>query len=132
MLVLDASAAVDLVLELPVGVPVAHRLRGERSELHAPSHIDVEVLSAIRRAVLRGLIPMRDGQVAVDDFKQLPIRRWLAAPFLDRALGLSATVAPADALYVALAESLGATLITTDAALSRSHGHGAVIELIRA
>lgn len=128
MIVLDASAAVELVLATAPGAAVARRLRGETA--HCPAHFDVEVAGAIRRAVVRQLISDHEGLVAVADFRQLPLRRWPAKPFLQRAYELRNTRTVADGMYVALAEGLTAPLITCDARLAASHGHAAAIELI--
>lgn len=128
MIVLDASAAVELVLATPPGVAVARRLRGET--VHAPAHFDVEVIGAIRRAVVRQLISDHEGLVAVADFQVLPLRRWPTQPFVQRAYQLRSTHTVADGVYVALAEGLAAPLITCDGRLAQSHGHDAEMELI--
>lgn len=128
MIVVDASAAVDLVLTTPPGAAVARRLRGET--VHAPAHFDVEVIGAIRRAVVRNLISDHEGLVAVTDLLSLAIRRWPTKVFAQRAYQMRHTHTVPDAMYVALAEGLDAPLITCDARLARSHGHQARIELL--
>lgn len=128
MIVLDASAALELVLATPPGAAVAQRLRGETA--HTPAHFDVEVIGAIRRAVVRQLISDYEGLVAVADFQSLPLRRWPTKPFVERAYQLRSTHTVADGVYVALAEGLAAPLITCDGRLAQSHGHVAEIELI--
>lgn len=128
MIVLDASAAVELVFATLPGAAVAQRLRGEA--VHSPAHFDVEVIGAIRRAVVRRLITDHEGLVAVADFQSLPVRRWPTKPFVERAYRLRSTHTVADGVYVALAEGLAAPLITCDGRLFQSHGHGAEIELI--
>jgi predicted nucleic acid-binding protein len=128
VIVLDASAAVELVLATPPGAAVTRRLRGET--VHAPAHFDVEVISAIRRAAVRELISDHEGLVAVANFQSLPLRRWPTKPFVQRAYQLRSTHTVADGVYVALAEGLAAPLITCDGRLAQSHGHGAAIELI--
>lgn len=128
MIVLDASAAVELVLATPPGVAVARRVRGET--VHTPAHFDVEVIGAIRRAVARRLITDHEGLVTVADFQSLPLRRWPTKPFVQRAYQLRSTHTVADGMYVALAEGLAAPLITCDGRLAQSHGHDAEIELI--
>lgn len=128
MIVLDASAAVELVLATRPGVAVGRRLRGET--LHAPAHFDVEVIGAIRRAVVRRLISDHEGLVAVGDFQSLPVRHWPIKPFVQRAYELRSTHTVADGVYIALAEGLGSPLITCDRRLAQSHGHDAEIELI--
>jgi predicted nucleic acid-binding protein len=128
VIVLDASAAVELVLATPPGAAVAQRLRGET--VHTPAHFDVEVIGAIRRAVVRQLISDHEGLVAVADFQSLPLRRWPTKPFVERAYQLRSTHTVADGVYVALAEGFAAPLITCDGRLAQSHGHAAEIELI--
>jgi predicted nucleic acid-binding protein len=126
VIVLDASAAVELVLATPPGAAVAGRLRSET--LHVPAHFDVEVIGAIHRAVARQLISDHEGLVAVADFRDLPVRRWPIKPFVQRAYELRSTHTVADGIYVALAEGLSAPLITCDGRLAQSHGHDAEIE----
>jgi predicted nucleic acid-binding protein len=128
VIVLDASAAVELVLATPAGAAVARRLRGET--VHAPAHLDVEVIGAVRRAVVRRLISDHEGLVAVANFLSLPVRRWPIKPFAQRAYQLRTTHTVADGVYVALAEGFGAPLITCDGPLAQSHGHNAEIELV--
>jgi predicted nucleic acid-binding protein len=128
VIVLDASAAVELVFATPPGAAVTQRLRGET--VHAPAHFDVEVVGAIRRAVVRQLISDHEGLVAVADFESLPLRRWPTKPLVQRAYQLRSTHTVADSVYIALAEGLAAPLITCDGRLAKSHGHGARIELI--
>lgn len=125
---MDASAAVELVLATPPGAAVARRLRSET--VHVPAHFDVEVIGAIRRAVVRRLISDHEGLVAAADFRSLSLRRWPIMPFVQRAYQLRNTHTVADAVYVALAEGLTAPLITCDARLAQSHGHDAHIELV--
>ena len=128
MIVLDASAAVELVLATRAGAAVAQRLQGET--VHAPAHFDVEVVGAIRRAVVRRLISDHEGLVAVADFLSMPVRRWPTKPFVMRAYQLRSTHTVANGVYVALAEGLAASLITCDVRLAQSHGHSAEIELV--
>jgi predicted nucleic acid-binding protein len=128
VIVIDASAAAELVLETEVGARVAIELRGHA--LHAPGNFDVETVGVIRRAVLRDLIDDREGLIAVDDLQSLRIKRWPVAPLIGEAYALRATHSVADAIYVALAEMLQAPLITCDGRLSRSHGHRADVVLV--
>jgi predicted nucleic acid-binding protein len=128
VIVLDASAAVELVLATRPGAAVAQRLQGET--VHAPAHFDVEVIGAIRRAVMRQLISDHEGLVAVADFRSLPVRHWPVKPFVQRAYQLRSTHTVADGVYVALAEGLIASLITCDRRLAESHGHDAEIEFV--
>lgn len=128
MIVLDASAAIELVLATRPGAAVARRLRGET--VHSPAHYDVEVVGAIRRAVVRRLISDHEGLVAVADFESLSVRRWPTKPFVERAYQLRSTHTVADGLYIALAEGLVAPLITCDGRLAQSQGHDTEIEFV--
>ena len=128
MIVVDASAAAELILETDSGARVARRLRGE--QLHAPAHFDVEVVSVIRTAVMRGHLSDREGLVAFGAFRSLPVRRWPVSPLIERSYALRPTHSVADAAYVALAEGLAVPLVTCDGRLARSHGHHAEIETV--
>lgn len=127
MIVLDASAAVDVVLERgPEGEWVASELAAAASA-HAPHLIDTELASTLRRLVLLGEISPRSGATALGHFRQLRLTRYPAEPLLDRIWALRGGLTAYDATYVALAETLGAPLVTTDARLARARGHRAAI-----
>lgn len=119
MLVLDASATVDLLLRNQRGDDVRQHLRGEL--LWSVAHLDAEVFSALSRLYRNGQLTTRQvsarlgllGDLAVD---RLPI----TSPMLDAAWGLRHNIAARDALYVAAARSLGARLLTTDQRLARA------------
>jgi hypothetical protein len=51
-------------------------------------------------------------------------------PLVGRALALRDRLTAADAMYVALTETLGLTLVTRDARLARAGGHRARVELV--
>jgi predicted nucleic acid-binding protein len=128
VIVLDASAAVDLLLELePQASWVARRLRDD-PHLHAPSLIDLEVASALRKLVRRRVISPARGRISLRDLAATPIDRYPPTALLERVWDLRGSLTAYDAAYVALAEALGAVLLTTDDLLARSRGHRAVIE----
>ena len=127
MLVVDASAIVDLVLEQPTNAALAARM-ATSEELHAPHLLDVEVLSVVRRLCKNGSLSTDAGTAAIHNFKHLPISRYPHEPFLDRIWELRESLTAYDAVYVALAEALDLTLVTSDAKLGRAHGHRATIE----
>lgn len=127
MIVLDASAAVDAVLERgEEGEWVAGKLAGARS-VHAPHLIDSEVASTLRRLVLLGEIEPSTGTKALGLFRLLRLARYPAEPLLDRIWELRENVTAYDATYIALAETLDAPLVTTDGRLSRAGGHRASV-----
>ena len=127
MIVLDASALVELVLGTTAGDAVSRGIRGQAAP--APAHLEVEVTGAIRRAVVRGLLSDREGRMAFDEARSLPLTRWGVGTLLQRSCELRHSHSTADALYVALAEGLGVPLITCDRRLARSTGHHAVIRV---
>lgn len=89
----------------------------------------LEVMSALRRMLARGQMTPSRARTALDDLENLRLRRHPAAPLALRVWQLRSTHTAFDAAFVALAEGLDAPLLTTDAALSRSHGHRARIRL---
>ncbi|MCP9484954.1 MAG: type II toxin-antitoxin system VapC family toxin [Gaiellaceae bacterium MAG52_C11] len=127
MIVVDASAVVDVLLD------TGERGSWARAELraadvtHAPHLLDYEALSATRKMVLLREISAERGAQALEDLKALPLRRYPAQPFVDRAWALRHTISARDAFYVALAEALDCALVTTDGRLARSHGHEALV-----
>lgn len=131
MIVLDASATVELLLGTAIGVAVAERLT-EGETLHAPHLLDVEVAQVIRRFVLKGNVADARGSAALDDLVELDVTRYPHDVLLPRVWSLRKSIGAYDAVYIALAEALGAVLVTTDARLSRTTEHDATVELIRA
>lgn len=130
MLVLDASAAVELVLETPQGRAVAARLTEETGPLHAPHLLDVEVLSALRRLARTKDVSRAAAERALVHFGLLPIVRYPHSYLLERAWQLRASVSAYDAMYVALAEALGAPIVTCERRLARAHGHRAEVVVV--
>ena len=129
MIVLDASAAVDVVLRLePRGPWVEARLLASADSIHAPHLIDIEVAGAIRRHARQGAVSERAARRALDDFRDLRLVRYPHGALLERIWQLRANLTAADAAYIALAEALGAPLVTTDSALARAPGHRARVD----
>jgi predicted nucleic acid-binding protein len=115
-LVVDASAIVDLLVGSPLGEPVRRRLEGH--ELHAPAHLDAEVLSALGRLHRAGKLPARAVAIRLRQVAAAPIRRHDLAALVEGAWKLRHNLRLVDALYVELAARLDAPLVTTDAALA--------------
>lgn len=130
MIVVDASAVIELVLAKPSAGSTLERMYGRDGLTLAPELIEVEVLHVLRRLVLtEGLGPER-AAAAIELFHDLPIRavghRALAMRIWELRYQLSAY----DAAYVALAEALDAPLLTCDRRLANAHGHHARVELL--
>lgn len=131
MIVTDASAVLELLLNTATGEHIAQRFRAPNETLHAPYLIDVEVLQVLRRYALAHELDDERGEQALLDLRALPIERYPHDGLVHRIWRLRHALTAYDATYVALAEALDATLVTCDARLSRTHGHDAAIELIR-
>jgi predicted nucleic acid-binding protein len=129
--VLDASAAVELVLATRRGRRIGARLASPSVSLHAPHLLDLEVAQAIRRYAAAGVIESERGRSALDHLELLGIERYGHAELLGRVWSLRRNLTAYDAAYVALAEALEASLLTCDRALKEAPGHTARIELVQ-
>lgn len=120
MIVVDASTVVPYVAQAGDDARwVAARLRHEVA-FYAPELIDAEVLNGLRRLVLQSVISASKASIAVSKLLDARIVRYPHRPFVQRAWELRGQLTPYDALYVALAEAIGATLVTTDRRLARA------------
>ena len=128
MIVLDASATVELLLGTPAGTTVAARVRAA-SSLHAPHLLDLEVLSVLRRLVRAGQVKAAEAGRALVDLRDLGIERYGHEELAGRIWTLRDALTSYDAAYVILAEALDAELWTTDARLAAARGHRARIRL---
>jgi predicted nucleic acid-binding protein len=88
------------------------------------------VVSAIRRLTAAGTLEPWRATRAVADFVDLPLRLAPHRPLLARCWELRNTVTPYDAVYVALAELMDATLVTTDRRLASAPGVRCHVEVL--
>lgn len=130
MIVVDASALLEFLLQTPLGTRVEARLFRDEDEFHSPHLIDVEVTQGLRRLVRAGEVSADRAAEAIDDLIDLDIHRHAHLDLLTRAWKLRENVTAYDAMYVALAEALDATVVTCDLPLSKSPGHRAHIDVI--
>lgn len=130
MIVLDASAAVELLLALPVSSRVQVELERVEWQVAAPQLLEIEVLQVLRRRVSQGLATLANAEEALDLFADLNIRYYDHSPLARRVWELRGNLTAYDASYVALAEKLELQLLTCDAALANSPGHNAQILLV--
>lgn len=121
MIVVDASAIVELLSRTPVGLRVQAVVLGAEPA-HAPQLLDVEVLSVLRRLTARGAMSAGRGAEAVADLAALPLVRHDHVGLLPRAWALREDLTAYDAVYVALAEALDGRVLTCDARLASSPG----------
>ena len=120
MIVVDASALIDLILSEPARGSLRDLLSGREQDLHAPEILDLEVLNVLRRLEREGHVGPRRGDRARIDLADAPILRHSHRLLLDRIWSLRKNLTAYDASYLALAEALGATLVTLDAGLARA------------
>ena len=132
MIVVDASAITELLLQTELGARVERRIYRDDDDLHAPHLLDVEVLNALRRLVQAGEVRAERAAEAIDDLQVLRILRHGHIDLAIRAWELRQNFTAYDAVYLALAESLDAAVVTCDRPFGRAPGHSARIEVIRA
>lgn len=130
MIVVDASALLEFLLQTDLGARVETRLFRDVDDLHAPHVVDVEVLQALRRMVRIGEVSSGRARDAVADLVDLDLQRHPHIELLGRAWHLRANISAYDAMYVCLAEALDAPLITCDGPLANVSGHRARIEAV--
>lgn len=130
MIVLDASAAVDWLLQTPAGQRIASRIQSQNESLHAPHLVDVEVAHVLRRLVRDGTLAQRRADEAVSDLLDLPMTRYPHSVLLPRVWQLRHSLSAYDAVYVALGELLDAPVVTRDSKIAAAPGHRAVIEVV--
>jgi predicted nucleic acid-binding protein len=130
VIVVDASAALEVLLRTPLARIAERRLLDPRETLHAPHLIDLEIAQVLRRYCAAGDLTDRRAREALADFVDLPLTRYPHQPFLDRIWDLRHNLTAYDAAYVALAEVLHAPLVTCDRALASAPGHRAIVEVI--
>jgi len=129
MIVLDASAAVDWLLQTSAGQSIDKRIYSRNETLHAPHLLDLEVTQVLRRLALQGVVSTRRADDAVRDLLDLRISRYPHLVLLPRIWQLRYNFSAYDAAYIVLAEKIGAALVTRDARLASASGHAAPVEL---
>lgn len=130
MIVVDASALLEFLLQTALGTRVEARLFRDRDEFQVPHLADVEVTQGLRRLVRAGEVSPARAADAIADLADLDLHRHPHLELLARAWKLRENVTAYDAMYVALAEALDAPLVTCDRPLASTAGHRATIEAI--
>ncbi len=129
MIVVDASCLFEVVTDTQRAEGIRQRLAAEPDQA-APHIIDIEVFGLIRRDHLLGSLDETAAALAVDDLRSWPGERYGHRGLLERAWELRHSMRGWDAAYVALAEALGASLITLDGRLARAKGPRCLVECI--
>ncbi len=118
MIVLDASACLELLLGTPTGNEVAKWIQPREEDVHAPHLLDLEIAQTLRRYVMkRGLAATR-AELALQHLRQMDFERHGHDLLLPRIWSLRDNLTAYDAVYIALTEVLKATLLTTDRKLA--------------
>jgi predicted nucleic acid-binding protein len=113
--VVDASSVVAYLLGEASGAERDAML----GDAHAPALVDVEVTQTLRGLLRGSKVDLATAELGRVELAQLAVRRHPDARLLRRAWDLRDVCTTYDALYVALAEALEATLVTRDARLAQ-------------
>lgn len=130
MIVVDASALLEFLLQTPLGIRVEARLFRHDDELHAPHLVDVEVVQGLRRLMRLGEVSSGRAAEAIADLTELDLHRHGHLDLLGRAWALRDNMSAYEAMYVALAEAIDAPIATCDGPLAKTPGHRARIAVI--
>lgn len=129
MIVLDASAAIDWLLQTAAGQRIENRIYSRGESLHAPHLLDLEVAQVLRRLVRETTVSAQRADQAIQDLLDLHLTRYPHFVFLPHIWRLRHNLSAYDAAYVVLTEELGATLLTRDACLASALDPRVKIEL---
>jgi predicted nucleic acid-binding protein len=129
LIVVDASALLEVLLGTATGARIEDRLLSQDESLHAPHLLDVEVAQVLRRYAAAGDLAPERGLEALVDLADFPIHRYPHDVLLPRIWELRQNVTAYDAAYLALAEALAAPLVTCDTRLKAAPRHSAVVEV---
>ena len=130
MIVIDASVLANVLADDDEDGRAARDALHADTDLAAPDLIDVETVAVLRKRWLAKALTARRFRHAITDLTDLAIARYPVLPLMARAYELRANVTPYDAAYVALAETLEVTLLTSDRRLSNASGPRCEIEFV--
>lgn len=128
MIVIDASAAFELISLTPAGHQIELRIGDVPA--HAPHLLDAEVASSLRRHCALGTCTPERARQALLDLSEMQLVRHAHYPLLERIWELRHNFTAYDACYLALAETLAATLLTRDGALGSARLHRGTVEVL--
>jgi len=129
VIVVDASALLEVLLRTGTGARIEERLFSRSESLHAPHLLDVEVAQVLRRYAAAGELTEERGLEALTDLVDFPVHRYPHDVLLPRIWELRHNATAYDAAYLALAETLAAPLVTCDGRLRSAPRHEATVEV---
>lgn len=135
VVVVDASAILEMLFATPAGLRVATKLNTSGSDsvgacvIAAPQLLLIECLQVLRRSVLRGDIGEALATQLANDLFALDLAFYDHELVAQRVWELRGNLTAYDASYVALSELLNAPLLTNDAKLAAAPGNRATIEM---
>jgi predicted nucleic acid-binding protein len=130
MIVLDASAALELLLRAADRPGLVTRILRGGESIAAPHLLDLEIAQVLRRFVTAGELTAARAREAIEDHLAMGIARYPHDGLLDRIWELRANCTAYDAAYIALAEALDAVLVTCDRRLADVPGIRVAVEVI--
>ena len=130
MIVIDASAMLEVLLVTPTALGIENRIFATGETLHAPHLLDLEIAQVLRRYCHIGDLEPERAEEALADLAVLGVVRYPHELFVPRIWELRHNVTAYDASYIALAEELSAPLLTRDQRLAVAPGHRAIVEVI--
>lgn len=131
MIVVDASVVIEILLATALGRRFESELHARTKSWNVPHLLETEVLQVLRRLVLARQVDAERAAVAVQDLGNLDLVHHAHRDLSSRVWELRHNLTAYDATYLALAEALGATLVTADRGFARVPDRRAAVEVWR-
>ncbi len=130
MIVIDASALLEVLLETPAAAGVTDWIGIPGETVHAPHLIDLEVAQVVRRLTALRLVEAERGRAALLDLASFPLHRHSHFQLLPDIWQFRNNLTAYDAAYVALSRVLDAPLLTRDGRLVSAARRYATVQLV--
>lgn len=131
MIVVDASVVLEILLATTVGRRFESELYARSGAWNVPHLLDTEVLQVLRRLVRARQLDAERALLAVEDLGNLDLVRHGHTDLASRVWELRHSLTAYDATYLALAEALGATLVSGDRGFERVPDRRVAVEVWR-
>jgi predicted nucleic acid-binding protein len=130
VIVIDASALLETLLRTSAAAAVEERLFDVGYAARAPPDRYRGGAQVLRRYAGTGQIEPERCREALSDLPDFPLHRYPHDVLLPRVWELRHNLTAYDAVYVALAKVLDASLLTRDRRLATAAGHRARVDLV--